>query len=108
MTASPTHVTLAAATVATVTLDGVWPWVRVKNLIASAAQPVYFTVGSTLNPPADPTVAGNGTFACGADISDEEMANVPEQSAPTVVKLISGGTPTISVRGFDRYSVTAN
>lgn len=91
MTASPAHVTLVANTVSTVTLDGNYNQVEVLNVDGAAA--IYFTVDG-----ADPTVEGNGCHVLPAAIGGL-TADAPAY-APPVVKLISIGTPKVSVRGI--------
>lgn len=85
------HITLVANTVSTVTLDSDYDWVEVIN--RDGAGEVYFTLdGST------PTVAGNGTLVLPAAISGVEMEY--NRTTAAVVKLISSGTPKVSVRGW--------
>jgi hypothetical protein len=91
MSASPTHVTLVAATVTTVTLDKDYNQVEVLNVDGAAA--VYFTTnGST------PAVGANGSNVIPAAIGS--LTVLPGTTGNTVVKLISAGTPTVSVRGI--------
>ncbi len=90
--ASVRHATLVAATVSTVNLTTNGSRIEVVNLDGAAA--VYFTTdGST------PTVAGNDCHVLPAAISAVEVA---DETAGTnsVVKLISSGTPTVSVRAL--------
>jgi hypothetical protein len=103
MAAGPLHATLVANTVTTLTLDLVdprpdnlsfatpkQPRVGVLNLTGTAE--VYFTTdGST------PTVGGNACHVLPAVISALEVND--ETPGPTsTVKLISTGTPKVSVR----------
>lgn len=82
------HVTLTASTVSTVTLDVDYNSVEVVNVNGTAA--VYFTVdGST------PTVKGAGTIVLPAAIGGVTVFN-----ASRAIKLISTGTPDVSVRGW--------
>jgi hypothetical protein len=90
MTASPTHVTLTANTVTTVTLDNDFKNVEVLNVDGSAA--IYFTVDGTT-----PTVEGNGCNVLPAAIG---ALTVWAGRSTDVVKLISTGTPKVSVRGL--------
>jgi hypothetical protein len=90
MTASPTHVTLTANTVTTVTLDADFSTVEVLNVDGSAS--VYFTIDG-----AAPTIEGNGCHVLPAAIGS--LAVRSDGSGPTVVGLISAGTPKVSVRG---------
>lgn len=85
------HVTLTADTVATVTLDRQYGAVEVVNVDGAAA--VYFTVDGS-----SPTVAGDGTIVLPAAVSGVEIP--PGSDSPTVVKLISEGTPQVAVRGW--------
>jgi hypothetical protein len=83
--------TLVAATVATVNLPvnaG-----RVEVLNRDGAAEVYFTVNGTA-----PTVGGDDTHVLPAAISSVEV-NRP-RSGDAVVKLISAGTPAVSVRAL--------
>lgn len=86
------HVTLTAATVATVTLDADFNNVEVVNVDGTAA--VYFTLDGD-----DPTVAGDDTYVLPAAVGSVEMP-VHNWSAATSVKLISSGTPKVAVRGW--------
>lgn len=92
MTASPAHVTLVANTVTTVTLDGgYYGQVEVLNVDGMAA--IYFTVDG-----ADPTIEGNGCNVLPAAIGGLTV-RVADVDGSFVVKLISAGTPKVSVRG---------
>src|SRR5687767_3099243 len=83
--------TLVASTVDTVTLSR--PCRHVEVLSHNGAGAIYFTVdGST------PTVAGDNTFALPASASALEV-EAGDSEPPTVVKLISAGTPIYSVTG---------
>lgn len=91
MTASPTHVTLVANTVSTITLDEEYfGSVEVLNVDGAAA--VYFTVDA-----GDPTVEGNGCNVLPAAIGGLVISAASDKSV--TVKLISAGTPKVSVRG---------
>jgi hypothetical protein len=80
MAASPQHATLVANTVTTLTFDEDFDRVEVLNVDGAAE--VYFRFGST-----NPTVGGS-------------VEAQPRLSRATVVKLISSGTPKVSVRGL--------
>ncbi len=85
------HVTLVADTVATVSLNvnaG-----RVEVLNRTGAAEVYFTTDSSA-----PTVGGNNCHVLPAAISALEVAD--EINGLAVVKLISEGTPAVSVRAW--------
>lgn len=87
---SPQTVTLVAATVSTITFTRDWNVVEVLNV--DGAEAVYFSVdGST------PTVKGEGFHVLPKGTSSAEVGVSSEGG--TVVKLISAGTPTVSVRG---------
>lgn len=81
--------TLVAATVDTVTLSR--PCRQVEVLSHDGAAAIYFTVDDST-----PTVAGGNTFALPATPCALEVDTADNQP-PTVVKLISSGTPTYSV-----------
>ncbi|MDH2424766.1 hypothetical protein [Sphaerisporangium sp. TRM90804] len=86
--ANPIHATLQADVVATITLDRDARKVNVCNVTGTAA--VWFTLdGST------PEVEGNGSWVLPAVVSAIDLE--PSTAGPTVVKLISEGTPTVSV-----------
>jgi hypothetical protein len=103
MAAGPLHATLVADTVTTLTLDLVDP--RPDNLsFATPARPrvgvlsvtgtakIYFTTDGTT-----PTVGGNACHILPAVISALEVDD--GTPGPTsVIKLISSGTPEVSVR----------
>ena len=91
MAASPQHATLVANTVTTLTFDEDFDRVEVLNVDGAAE--VYFRFGSTA-----PTVGGTGCHVLPAAISSAEVQ--PRLSRATVVKLISSGTPKVSVRGL--------
>lgn len=81
------HVTLVAATVSTQTVDGGFEFVEVTN---HGTGTVYFTVdGST------PTVAGDDTYS--ALPSVPVLVESVDRAGTQEVKLISAGTPTVSV-----------
>lgn len=85
----PQHVTLTADTVSTVTLGRDANKITVLNVTGTAA--VYFNINSS----DDPTVGGDGCWALPAAISSVDL---PVTGAGnTRVKLISSGTPTVSV-----------
>ncbi len=89
--ANPQHVTLVAATVATVTLDRGASRVEVLNVDGAAA--VYFSLDRT-----EPTVAGNGFHVLPAAIGSLEVSPAGAGDSISVIKLISSGTPKVSVR----------
>lgn len=89
MAASPAHVTLTAATVTTVTLDEVFNQVEVLSVDGAAA--IYFTTNGDA-----PTVEGDGCNVLPAVIGGLVVSS---PTTPTTVKLISAGTPKVSVRG---------
>lgn len=91
MTASPAHVTLTANAVTTVTLDDDYEQIEVLSVDGAAA--IYFTIDG-----ADPTIEGNGCSVLPAAIGGLTL-NSPAEVG-TVVKLISAGTPKVSVRGI--------
>lgn len=92
MAASPQHVTLVAATVATLTFDEDFPEVEVMNVTGTS--PVYFRFDGT-----NPTVGGAGCHVVPA-IAGTTVRRKPRTSGATVVKLISAGTPSVSARGI--------
>lgn len=89
--ANPQHVTLTADTVATVTLDRGAGLVEVLNVDGAAA--VYFTLDRST-----PTVGGNGCHVLPAAIGSVEVSAAVAGNSIAVVKLISSGTPAVSVR----------
>lgn len=106
MAVGPLHATLVAATVTTLTLDLVdpvanvasfetpaGPRVEVLNVDGSAA--VYFTTDGVTAP----TVGGNGCEVLPAAIGSV-AARDRTSGNTSVVKLISSGTPTVSVRAL--------
>jgi hypothetical protein len=92
MAASPTHVTLGAATVATVTLDDAY-YNDVEVLNVDGAAAVYYTVDN-----GNPTVEGNGCNVLPAAIGG--LTTPCREDGTVTVKLISAGTPKVSVRGI--------
>lgn len=100
MSPSPTQVTLVASTVSTVDLDAPYAYIEVKSL--TGASTISVSAGSIANPSGDPTVNGNG-FPVVSAVADARII-VPgvDLASPARVKLISAGTPTVSVRGINR------
>ncbi len=90
MPGSPQHVTLVASAVTTVDLGQDYSVVEVLNVDGVAA--VYFRFDATA-----PVVGATGTHVLPAAIGSVEVT--PRTSGNTVVKLISAGTPQVSVRG---------
>lgn len=106
MAAGPLHATLVASTVTTLTLDLVDPVAdlasfetpagpRVEVLNVDGAAEVYFTTDGTT----EPTVGGNGCHVLPAAIGAVEVAD-RTAGATSVIKLISSGTPKVSVRAL--------
>lgn len=89
---SPRHATLIAATVATVTFEQDYERIEVTNVTGTAA--VYFRVGTV-----DPVIEATGCHVLPGAIGAVEVD--VHTSGPTVVKLISSGTPKISIRALD-------
>lgn len=86
------HVTLTADTVATMTFDRDYDTIEVINVDGAAA--VYFTINGD-----DPEVEGAGTIVLPAAIGGVEIGNpLTGQLDNSTVKLISAGTPKVSVR----------
>lgn len=89
-------VTLAANQVSTVSFTDN---IRAVDVISDGAAPVYYTVdGST------PTVAGAGCYLIPAGVTGvdtRDTTNSGNTSVLDVVKLISAGTPTVSVQRGD-------
>jgi hypothetical protein len=90
--ASPCHRTLTANTVETVDLDGNYDRIEVLNRDGSSE--VFFTTDGT-----NPGIATDGCHVLPAAIGAVEVAD-QTSGANSVVKLISAGSPAISVRGF--------
>lgn len=97
------HATLEADTVLEVELDG--RYAEVEVLIRAEAAEVYFTLDGT-----DPTVGGDDTWAIPAVLAAREVGSGarPSRAAnasdpATVVKLISTGTPEISVHASKEW-----
>lgn len=104
MAAGPLHATLVASTVTTLTLDLPNPVgdvrsfaevvARVEVLNVDGIAEVYFTTdGST------PTVGGDACHVLPAVVSSVEVKDGTPGPTSTV-KLISSGTPKVSVRGL--------
>lgn len=93
---SPRHATLAADTVTTLTFLTDYARIEVANVDGAAL--VYFTVDGTT-----PGIAATGSQVLPAAIGAVELSpriQGAPHSGPTVVKLISAGTPKVSVRGL--------
>lgn len=91
----PTHVTLTANTVATVVINGNFPRLDVFNQTASTV--VYARGDGT-----DPTVAGDKCYPVFAvPAEDTDVPTAPNVDGTTTIKLISSGTPTVSILACD-------
>lgn len=89
------HAQLTASTVDTVTLDGAYTSVEILNRDGSAE--IYLNVN---NPSTAPTVGGTNCDVLPAALGSITLdAGV---NTPTVVQLISAGTPAYSVKGLTR------
>jgi len=86
------HATLGASTVDTVTLTATNGKLTLLN--RSGAAEIYFTISIDGTAPSPPTVLGTDCFVLPAAIGSVE---IPVSGEPTIVKLISTGTPTYSV-----------
>lgn len=84
------HATLSAGIVLPLVFDQDFDRIEVVNVDGAAA--VYFRVGQT-----DPAVAATGSHVLPAAIGSVELDVTT--SGPTEVRLISSGTPKVSVRG---------
>ena len=92
--ANPQHYTLVASTVKTFDLDDDYKEVEVLNVDGTAA--IYFTVNGT-TPVLTSGVGQDGTHVLPAAIGSLQ---VPCQMDDTPnIKVISSGTPKVSVRG---------
>ena len=81
-------ITLSAATICTIQFpDDVD---EIEVLSHDGAAPIYFTVDGT-----NPAVEGRASRVIPASISSAQVQ--PPTAGPTVVKLISAGTPKVSV-----------
>ncbi len=96
MAGSPQHATLVGGVVTTLTFDV--DFNRLEFVNVDGADAVYIRTGSTSNPPTDPAVAGTGCHVLPAAICAMELDIYT--AGATVVKLISAGTPKVSVRGI--------
>lgn len=92
MAGSPQHATLVAETVTTLTIVGNAAKVEVTSVDGAAI--VYFTVDGTTAP----VVAATGTEVVPAVPGAWTQADIPTANDPSVIKLISIGTPKVSVR----------
>ena len=89
--ANPQHFTLVANTAKTFTLDADFNSVEVTNVSGTAA--VYFAIGSD---------AAIGVQADGCEVIPAAIGSLTVKvrtSGNTVVKVISAGTPQVSVKG---------
>jgi len=95
MAVSIDHVTLTAATVATVDLTG--PGNKVSVCILDGPGPVYFNVSTTGAPAADPTVGGDDNHSVPNAIGAFKIVRGTGSGNTTRVKAIAAGTPTLCV-----------
>lgn len=90
---SPQHATLVAATIAPVSIDLDFDLIEVMNVSGTAT--IYFTTDGTA-----PVALATGTFAVPAVAGAVVRAPAP-QGNPTLVRLLSTGTPVVMVRGLE-------
>lgn len=90
--ASPQHVTLVASVVTTVSFPGAGAPSRVEVLNVDGAAEIYVSVDGT-----NPTVGGDGYWVLPAAIGSLEVDPHTPASGSATVKLISAGTPKVSV-----------
>ncbi len=91
MAGTPQHATLVADTPTVMTFDQDFDQIEVLNVDGAAE--VYVRVGAT-----NPTVGGTGSDVLPAAINALPIRVYT--SGNTVVRLISAGTPKVSVRGI--------
>lgn len=84
------HATLVAATITTITINAPG---RIEVVNVDGAAAVYFTTDGTA-----PVIEAEGTQVLPAAITGLEMNPRQGKKASTQVKLISSGTPKVSVR----------
>ena len=87
------HVTLQAATPATVTIPADVRKIEVLNVDGQSA--VYYTIRG-----AAATVAGNDTYVLPAAVGGRVHDDARSYSGTVTVQLISAGTPKIAVIGY--------
>jgi hypothetical protein len=90
--ANPQHFTLVANTPKVVTLDANYGVVEITNVDGAAV--IYVSTDGTTNP----TVAGDGFDVLPATINSVDLKD--GSTGTSVVRLISAGTPFVSVRGL--------
>lgn len=96
MAGSPQHASLVANVVTTMTFDKDFAQVEILNVDGAAE--VYATADGTT-----PVVGATGSYVLPAAIGSLELTPRDDgaaHSGVTVVKLISTGTPKVSVRGL--------
>ena len=96
------HHTLVANTAYWVAITGKWDRVEIKNRDAAGGDTVWVKVGDALA--TAPTVAGDNSIAVAPGETVDVILPFPGKTVAGVeqvraVKLISGGTPDISVTG---------
>ena len=89
------HATLTANTVDTITLDG--DYAAVEILSRNGAAEIYATVDTSVVP----TVGGTNCDVLPATIGSLTI-DASGYGSPSVVQLISSGTPTYTVKGLLR------
>jgi len=90
------HGTLVATVVQTVTFDRNFDAVEILN--RNGAAEIFVKAGTVAQPPSDPAVDQADTEILPATIGSVEIPT--PQAGDTVIKLISAGIPTFSVRGL--------
>lgn len=99
--ASPLHDTLVADSVCTITFTGKYPQVAVMIVKNPGSEPVYFRTDGL-----DPVIGAAGCYVLPAALGEmpadvvKQIVASPNTDAVTQVRLISHGTPQISVRGI--------
>jgi hypothetical protein len=91
------HVTLAVGVVSTLTFTGPGNKVKVEIIDATASGSVYFTIGTTATPPADPVSGADDIESVANVAGGSRIAAAAGSTTSTVVKLISAGTPGVRV-----------
>lgn len=89
------HATLTANTVDTITLDS--DYISVEILSRDGAAEIYATVDTTVTP----AVGGTGCDVLPAVIGSLTL-DASGYGTPTVVRLVSAGTPAYTVKGLPR------
>ena len=94
------HYTLTATQADVVTLNAATDWVEIANRDTTAANAIYYTVGSSANPPAVPAAAADDTFVLVGGGTQSRRHRVPG-GRDAVIGIIAANNSPVSLMAVD-------